>query len=555
MDMKEEKKQKGKRSVFGRGLLIYIAVLVAIFGIVLAVFWNFLASYDASLEETALKGYLSAMTEAEWKALISSHGVYDTNAFEDADALYEKSAKAISDAEITYVKNYQAYSEESPVYYLARDGKRFAQISLKMGGDVGFGFTSFDVAECHMIEEAIAADPFSVMVLAPKDAEVMLNGMALDEAYITEADLESRRISKYSIGHDSRPKCVLYTVEGFYDIPTAEASLSGASLTAEEDGALFIFDYPDETFSTLTVKAPSNAVVRVNGIKLSDEPVSTEVLGDNPYEAKLFERITMNTYVLSGLFEQTDVTCFIDGKAVSDTAGEGMLMFAYPDALMYHTRIMAPAGAELTVNGIPITAETQKTTGVYDGFDERTIARWLGGTYPMCDVYDIGALYFAPEVKATLDGVALNVTSDAERTEYTVLVGYPTVTEVSEEIAAAAEDFVRTFMYYMTRGYYEFDRNIVLAQSKALRDSDAFRNVRESGYGVYFNSCYDIISNEAEAVSVTYFTEQCVKVAVEYEIDKTRHSLLYHDEGRYEVTLVCVDGQWSTAEFESIVTP
>lgn len=543
-----------KKAGFGKALLIYGAALTILFAVALVVFWQFLASYDASLPETTMRAYLEDMTRDDWKELLCANEIYHTNDFESSDALYGKNADAIAGSELSFVKNYEKYTDDAPAYDLVCEGKKFATVTLQVGGGVGFGFYAYDVASCEMMKESIAIEPFSVMVLAPKAAEVKLNGISLDGGYITEADMESRQVSKYCMTKETRPTCSVYTVEGFYGVPTVEALLNGTPLTAEENGALFVFDYPEETFTSLTVKAPSNATVRINGIKLTDEPSSKEVLGKNPYEEKLDDRISMNTYVLHGLFEEPEVSCIIGGKSAPETKGDGIVTFDYPEELIYRATVMAPAGATVSVNGIELTPETERTTGVYDGFDQRTIALWMGGNYPMCDTYDLGEMYFEPEIKASLDGVALNVTAGETPNAYAAAVGYPTDTEVPEEIALAAEDFVHTFVYYMTRGYYEFDRNILLAQSKVLKGSDAFRNVRESGYGVYFNSCYDILSNEATAVSVTRYTDHCVKVAVDYQVDKVRHSRNYHDEGRYEVTLVDIEGIWHVVEFESVLT-
>ncbi len=553
--MKKERTQGDKISKFGRGLLIYVAVLLVLLVIGLIIFWNFLRAYDASLPETALDGYLSALTQEEWKEMVASDAPYTTNGFESADVLYEKTASAISQAKISYTKNYEAYTDAAPAYFLIRDGKKFAELTLKQGEDVGFGFTAFAVERCHIMEEAVAVEPFSVMVLAPKAAEVTLNGITLDAQYITEAERESPEFSKYNNKTEDRPMCTVYTVDGFYAMPKAEASLNGTALHAEENGALYTFAYPEGTFQTLTVTAPSTALLLLNGFKLGDAPTSSVVLGSNPYEEGITERVAMHTYEIRGLYGDVETACYINGKPLDVTEANNSLSFTYPEELIYHAKIMAPTGAEVTVNGMPITADTEKTTAVYDAMDTRTIATWMN-RFPMCDVYDIGACYMPPEVTATLDGAILEVSSEGTQAEYTVLVAYPTDTEVPTEIARAAEDFTRAFLYYTVRGYEQFYENMLAAQKFTVAGSDAYTSLFESRYGVYFNSCYELVYKSIDVLSVTHYTDECVSVTVEFDIEKTRYGETTRDDGRYLLTLVKLqNGTWSVAEFTMVAKP
>ncbi len=540
----ESGKSPKKLSKFSCSLIIYSAVLLAVCVIGLIVFWNFLASYDKSLPETAVNRYLSEMTREKWYSLVAGDVKYDTNDFESPDALYDKTVTAISEGKISFVKNY----DDDMSYFLVRDGKKFAELSLGRGANVGFGMTSHIITSCHILEETVAVTPFAVTVMVPDGASVKLNGIALGDGHITETGAASYQMSKYDAATVGRPTCTIYTVDGFYFMPEAVVTLDGEVLKATENGTLLMFDLPTDRFTSVTITAPSDAAVTVNGIGLDETPTASVPLYSEKYETAESTALTLNTYVINGLVTAPKITCTVAGKNVVPQVTNNETYFAYPTDMLNNAVIYVPHSASVTVNGIALGDDAFKETAVFGGFGGKSYAGYLTA-FPQCDVYEIPDLYAIPEVKVSIGDTELAVDADTDDGKCEFVADYPASTDVPTDISDRAQAFTKAFLYYTACGYSGLNENYNYALGFTIWNTDAYNSIKESWIGVYFNDYYTLTYNKFGVTDYTKYTDDLVKISVEFDVDRDAWQYHFNDAGTYDITMIRTGGVWYVVEF------
>ena len=207
--MSDVQKKKPALSRFAKGMLIYALVFLAIAGIGLAIFWDFMAAYEASRAKTTVNAYMQQLTEEHICDL--SQTVIDQ--VDRNIQTEEQSRRYIMDAigEITYAKKIKESTDTRQVYVLRAGNAVIGEFSIVSTDDGKYGFKpwkfeaeSFDISTLNLF-----GAPCEVTV--PSDHTVTVNGYALGSEYILDAKVPYEPIAEFYDDYDI-PYRVTYTV-------------------------------------------------------------------------------------------------------------------------------------------------------------------------------------------------------------------------------------------------------------------------------------------------------------------------------------------------------
>lgn len=167
-----------------------------------------------------------------------------------------------------------------------------------------------------------------VTVCAPVGSEIIVNGMLVEDAS-TRSLTDYPGISRFEEGTEGVPISFCQNIGRFFEEPLIEVLYHGGRLE-QKDGE-YTYLLPDtEYLEPIIVVAPSEYIVRVNGVTLSTDEMSEtgiksvlidDIIAEN-YEITLRPEYT--EYTVSGLFCMPEITCFDrDGEKIPQDADLG----------------------------------------------------------------------------------------------------------------------------------------------------------------------------------------------------------------------------------------
>lgn len=186
--------KKRAKSYFGRGLAVYAAVFVLIAGLGLTVLWDFLKAYEQSRPQTALDEFVQQLTAEKsdgqaWKVIEGiDHKI-------QSEEVCEAFIKSQLDGKVTYTKNISACTEEKWVYVLRNGSKVVGNVTLVPQEKDRYGFSIWKVADDSVDFSALVGERLSVTV--PSQFKVSVNGVLLDESYITKNQIQYPELKEF----------------------------------------------------------------------------------------------------------------------------------------------------------------------------------------------------------------------------------------------------------------------------------------------------------------------------------------------------------------------
>ncbi len=160
----------------------------------------------------------------------------------------------------------------------------------------------------------------------------------------------------------------------------------------------------------ITITAPADSVVSVNGVELTDEYADSEMVVDNAalpdLEANIADKL-YTVYTVPGLYAPVEVAAVDaegDALAAEGEVTDDSVVFQLGEGTLDY-RILVPEGSTVTVNGVELD-------GSYDTGDTVVPAFLEGyddyGTLPELELWLVKGLHTAPEITVTdSDGNAL----------------------------------------------------------------------------------------------------------------------------------------------------
>jgi len=168
----------------------------------------------------------------------------------------------------------------------------------------------------HFLDSELAPKNFSI--LAPAEAEVYVNGILLDNEYVTESSVNCYSpIEKVTA---ETPKFASYATGELFSSPVVTAKLGDTDLIGEIKNDTCIFKYPSDFMYTLTVSVPKDAKVTVGSVKLDDIYIPELVKAFGELSTVEEESPVMDRYVIDSLFTSDfDIKVTLDGEELNIT--------------------------------------------------------------------------------------------------------------------------------------------------------------------------------------------------------------------------------------------
>ena len=491
--------KKKRPSLFWRVYgIITNTLLVGIISFFL-LFYDYMGAYEASQPDVCAKEYAAALSDEAWTEIFKS-ALQDNFVFESEDEIAEVYLRSLMNlgGELTAKQDFSAIEVDTVYFRLLKGDIHVATLALKSADGGKYGFSTWSVDEIQLIPGNIMAKPAPMHIIVPSGSEVTVNGIPLDDTYITKNNAKYPFASEFESNQIT--DCTLYALE-LYSTPSVECIFENVSCLAETIDGGIGFHYPDGREATYTVAAPSEATVYINGIPLGKEYITSD---GKKYAASAWENPdselpTECTYTVPGLLSVPEVTAVMESHSLEVHAEGNNYRVSYPESLYYSVTLTAPIGCDVFVNGHPLSGTeissiipVHRIPAYKDLFGDRNDALQL-------QVYTLERL-FAPvsDVKYVFNGSELIPQKYAEDREVHYSADYPSVSMPEAEERALA--FCKDYFHYTSSGYNNTDSNLERVLSYMIENSDIYNRIRKSKIGIDYVT--PVTSHEYHALYV-----------------------------------------------------
>ncbi len=207
--MAERKKRRG--SAFGKGMLIYALVFLALLPALLRPLWNYLAEYEESGPDKAMERYLDSMDEAHIRALSADFLAGLDLRYQDGDQAFAAVEKVMGGG-LRYALKSADTDLRHATYNIRGGDQLLGTVSIAKGEDPRFGFAPWEVeAESYDFSWLLGEDEITV----PETWTVLCNGTALGAEDLVGEPIPFELLKDFY--GDSRfdlPSYVTYRVSG-----------------------------------------------------------------------------------------------------------------------------------------------------------------------------------------------------------------------------------------------------------------------------------------------------------------------------------------------------
>lgn len=198
---------KKKRSRFWLGLLIFAGCFLAITAAGLAVFWDFIASYEVSRPQSTIALYMETLTPEKIAQL-------DTATAEKCDSYLqpmEEYLQVVRDdlQKITYAKNTKLSTDDQQVYMILNSGKSIGSVTMTVVETDKYGLDRWQVTQESYDLSYLMGQTVSVTV--PDEYYVYANGELLDSKYVTDFGIHYTGLEDYYKKYELPTRCTYTT--------------------------------------------------------------------------------------------------------------------------------------------------------------------------------------------------------------------------------------------------------------------------------------------------------------------------------------------------------
>ena len=324
-----------RRSVWGRFLLIWALALLLLGAAGCFVLYRYLGVYEVTRPEPVLDAFLE---ENDTEAILQqakNNVILELTEFEDGTRLYESYLDAV---DTTRPLNYRSDSKNSDgtqLSYLISSGPNaLCTVLLTPAGESpGFGRHSWEVSEVRAAQITDLLPSLQLAVDATSGTQLKLNGKPLTDDYLAEKDIRIPDLTRLEAEMDPVPTFVRYEVGPLYgEVNLTDAR--GNTLNPDSDSDSGTLHYQASLGSgRLSIRAPEDLTVYVNGVALDTLDITTSDLGvlsglDMYTQGAACKT---NTYLFDGLYAVPTVTAFDkDGNEIAPVvSGENNFSFFY----------------------------------------------------------------------------------------------------------------------------------------------------------------------------------------------------------------------------------
>lgn len=160
---------------FGRGMLIYALIVLALLPALLRPLWNYLAAYEQSGPDRAMERYLESMDEAHIRAVAADDIAALPQRYQTAEQALE-AVKELMRGELRYALRSADTDLRHASYSIRSGGQTLGSVSIAKGEDPRFGFAPWEVEAEDFDFSFLRGDD---EITVPEDWTVLCNGVTL----------------------------------------------------------------------------------------------------------------------------------------------------------------------------------------------------------------------------------------------------------------------------------------------------------------------------------------------------------------------------------------
>ncbi len=470
-------------------LLYDILTALALIGIAagLYVFRDYIAAYEASQPIHTAETYASSLTESDWETLLKDAQIENRSPYESDETVLDICRDTLRGGEIS-VRKSAGGSADSPIFALMSGDIAVGTVTLTAAETDRFGFPVWTVSSTSLFPDVLAPAEYSVVIHAPKESIVTLNGTTLGESALVSRDAPYPYFTEFDAGI-AGSFCCTYSVSGLRASPEVRCRLGGAECPLFEESREGEMQFLLPEYRTVSVTVPNGTAVIVNGIVLDDryrtEDPSSYINPNGAFydvyeaiEAEADDLPYREYYIVHDLLVDPTVTAVRGGAPLPLKVVDGVYQADYPQEELYRCIISVPVGSTVTVRGKDCAVYRQpeteaRFTDLYE--DPEQAPKW--------ERYVIERLFLAPEAPLVeYNGYRLPTERSEEGRTVTFTADLPRIEDA--DLFAFAKSFVNAYFTYTSQGFNNTDAHLADVLSFVAPGSDLNNRLRRAKVGI-----------------------------------------------------------------------
>lgn len=310
---RKTKKQKKK---FIKGLAIYSACFIVVILIGLALFWQYMKSYELSRPENFMNEFVKTVDDNTIRTMMTENEKIEASEFEDINTIYDQLFFSnLKNEEYKYRKMPGQYTDTSPVYIIYTDSADLCKVVLTSKGDntAKFGFNLWQADTFTVLDSVLNPEQKTLSITVPKLADVYVNDIEVSDSYVTDSSVAYSGYDDVIQPFDERPTGKRYEIPGIYlEADILVKDHKGITLELNRAGNEYVYPLVIEETLSYNITAPKEAKVYINGILLTEEYIenSEEYYAGFDNLATYTQIPPLNRYLVENLYSEPNIECY-----------------------------------------------------------------------------------------------------------------------------------------------------------------------------------------------------------------------------------------------------
>ncbi|MBP7344580.1 MAG: hypothetical protein KA982_07635 [Clostridia bacterium] len=310
---RKTKKQKKK---FIKGLAIYSACFIVVILIGLALFWQYMKSYELSRPENFMNEFVKTVDDNTIRTMMTENEKIEASEFEDINTIYEQLYFSnLNNEQYKYRKMPGQYTDTSPVYIIYTDSADLCKVVLTSKGDntAKFGFNLWQADTFTVLDSVLNPEQKTLSITVPKLADVYVNDIEVSDSYVTDSSVAYSGYEDVLQPFDERPTGKRYEIPGIYlEADILVKDYKGITLELNRAGNEYVYPLVIKETLSYNITAPKEAKVYINGILLTEEYIENS----EEYYAGFDNLVTytqippLNRYLVENLYSEPNIECY-----------------------------------------------------------------------------------------------------------------------------------------------------------------------------------------------------------------------------------------------------
>lgn len=257
-----------------RFLLIWAALLLLLGLIGCVLLYLYVGIYEITRPELRMDALMESMDAERWLSAAAENPDFVVTEFEDPQALYRSYRDSLPlDQPLSYRRSKRDSSGESAVFVLRSGAANLCRVELIPGKtSYVFGRHDWQLGRVSTGDVTDSLQSASVSITALAGQEIYLNGRPVGEAYCVEKDLPIEALSPLERRMETPPSYVRYEVGPLYgEIRVTDDKGQELFPAADSTAGRLNYNAAPGGVHTLSIRAPEDLSIRVNGVALTAE--------------------------------------------------------------------------------------------------------------------------------------------------------------------------------------------------------------------------------------------------------------------------------------------